>query len=157
MQATRVPFVSLLLLFSFVVSGVAHADRWPGHPRRPGPGWASMNDFVWSYSGPVPGGYCANIVEPSDPHAWNDNFLCSRFDYGMRWSFAGPIPGMACVNIVEPSDPDAWADNYLCTWRDIGLRWSFAGPIPGMNCLQVNEPAEPYNQAWQDNYLCLPF
>ena len=115
---------------------------------------ASMNDFDWSYSGPLRG-YCVNVNEPADPDAWGDNYLCSRRDYGLRFSYAGPIAGMHCVNMNEPEDPDTWADNYICTYQNIGLRWEFAGPRPGWNCLQINEPAEPYEEAWHDNYLCM--
>ena len=42
---------------------------------------------------------CTPIVEPSDPHAWNDNFLCAPADYGLRWSFAGPLPDMRCISV----------------------------------------------------------
>jgi hypothetical protein len=72
--------------------------------------------FVWSSAGPVPNMSCVQWLEASDPHTWNDNFLCSPTDYGVKWSFAGPIAGLNCTKIEEPAEPllEAWTDNYLC-------------------------------------------
>ena len=97
-------------------------------------------------------GRCVQINEPSDPHAWSDNYLCSEKDYGLQWSYARPLAGKTCVQVNEPSDPDAWSDNYLCSEKDYGLQWSYAGPLAGKTCVQVNEPSDP--DAWSDNYLC---
>lgn len=99
---------------------------------------------------------CTQILEPADPHTWNDNFLCTPQDFGVRWSFRGPIPGMRCTQIIEPSEPPqhTWRDNFLCVpWQSrLHFSWSFSGPIPGMPCIRFNEGADPHT--WQDNYLC---
>jgi hypothetical protein len=113
-------------------------------------------ELTWSSAGPAPGPFCVHFDEPSDPHTWFDNHLCTQRDFGLRWSLAGPIAGMVCIVINEPSDPDQWADNHLCAPVDYGLRWSIAGPIAGMRCTLINEPAEPVLEAWGDNYLCAP-
>ncbi len=109
--------------------------------------------LTWSYVGPISGMTCTQMLEPSDPHTWNDNYICASKDIGMRWSYAGPIGGMNCTQIIEPSDPDTWNDNYLCVPSTSGmqLRWSFAGN-PGGTCVQVLEPSDP--NTWNDNYLC---
>ncbi len=110
---------------------------------------------VWfSYAGPMSGKSCVRINEPADPHTWNDNYLCSDANLGLKWSYSGPLSGMTCVQINEPADPHAWQDNYLCSAGNLGLRWSYAGQIPGMRCILVNEPSDPYG--WTDNYLCMP-
>jgi hypothetical protein len=111
-------------------------------------------EFEFSFVGMVAGKTCLSVDEPSDPHFWADNYLCTQRDFGLRWSIAGAIPGMTCTQIVEPSDPDAWSDNFLCAPVDYGLRWSFVGPIPDMRCTLVNEPSDP--NFWGDNYLCAP-
>ncbi len=111
-------------------------------------------ELEFSFIGVVPGKTCLSLNEPSDPHFWADNYLCTPRDFGLAWSTAGPIPGLVCTQIIEPSDPDTWSDNYLCAPVDYGLRWSYAGPIPDMRCTQVNEPSDP--DFWSDNYLCAP-
>ena len=111
----------------------------------------------WSSAGPYGGMKCVQLLDPSDPHSWNDNYLCFDRDYGFRWSSAGPVGGMKhCVQIKEDADPDTWQDNYLCSDKDYGLQWSQAGELPGMNCTRVNEPAEPADHYWNDNFLCRP-
>jgi len=98
--------------------------------------------------------FCTKIDEPTDPHGWNDNFLCSTHDLGLRWSSLGPINGMVCTKFFEGSDPDGWSDNYLCAPKDYGFRWSFDGPVGAMQCLQITEPSDPHT--WNDNFLCWP-
>ena len=57
---------------------------------------------------------CTHIHEGSDPHGWNDNYLCAPRDLGLRYSSAGPIAGMNCTQLVEGADPHTWNDNWLC-------------------------------------------
>ncbi len=109
-------------------------------------------DLAWSSAGPVAGMNCLLINEASDPHTWNDNYLCTKRDFGFVWSASGPITGKYCLKMDEPADPNTWADNYLCMPSHLGLRWSASGPISGMDCLQFNEPADP--NGWDNNYLC---
>jgi hypothetical protein len=112
-------------------------------------------DLAWSNAGRVAGkSYCTPMSEPSDPHTWSDNFLCSSINHGLVWSNDGPIDGMRCTLINEPSDPDTWSDNYLCvpSASQLTLSWSFLGPIYGKECIQIVEPADPHT--WSDNYLC---
>ena len=110
--------------------------------------------LTWSSAGPMPGQHCVRLLEPSDPHTWDDNYLCAPKDLGLSWSFAGPLPGQHCVRLNEASDPHTWDDNYLCSRQDFGFRWSSAGPVAGLDCLALTEPADPHT--WNDNYLCWP-
>jgi hypothetical protein len=110
--------------------------------------------FSWSAAGPIAGMICVQIVEPADPDSWNDNFLCTPRDFGLRWSAAGPIAGMTCTSLNEIADPYTWVDNFLCAPVDYGLRWSSGGAIPGMRCTQLLEPSDP--NTWNDNFLCAP-
>jgi hypothetical protein len=110
--------------------------------------------FSWSSAGAIAGQVCVNILEAADPYTWNDNFLCTPRDFGLRWSSGGPIAGMTCTQWLEPSDPFTWNDNFLCAPVDYGLRWSAAGPLAGMRCTQILEAADPHT--WNDNYLCAP-
>lgn len=99
---------------------------------------------------------CIQINEPADPHTWQDNFLCSNRDLGIRWSFRGPIPGMRCTQITEGAEPPqhTWHDNFLCLPPEspLELAWSARGPIPGLHCLRFLEPSDPHT--WSDNFLC---
>ncbi len=110
--------------------------------------------LAWNCGGPIPGWTCTQILEPADPHTWNDNYLCASGEIGAVWSYAGPRAGMRCTQILEPADPHTWTDNYLCVPHNSPyyFQWSFAGPIPGNNCIQWDEPADPHT--WADNYLC---
>lgn len=115
---------------------------------------AQSKSLVWSFAGPIAGKHCVQINEPADPDTWNDNFLCSTIDLGIRWSFAGPIGGMRCTQINEPADPHKWNDNFLCvpTSSPFQFAWSFAGPIFNKHCVQIVEPAD--HHTWNDNFLC---
>ena len=105
----------------------------------------------FSSTGPIAGMACTQISEPSDPHGWSDNYLCSERALGLRWSSSGAIAGMTCVNVNEPTE-SAWANNYLCTPEDWGLTWSSNGVPAGKECVAFNEPSEP--SGWGDNHLC---
>lgn len=113
--------------------------------------------FTFSCDGAESGQSCVNLNEPSDPHTWNDNFLCTRADYGLRWSSSGPLEGMTCTNVTEGAEPlaSAWSDNYLCAPKQspLELSWSSAGPIAGKTCVHFNETLDLAN-SWSDNYLC---
>lgn len=115
----------------------------------------ALPSFTWSQAGAIPGLVCVRIHEDSDPHTWNDNYLCSNQDLGLTWSVHDPIPGMRCTRIYEDADPDAWSDNYLCTPLNasFALSWSQAGPIPGKACTRIYEDSDPH--AWSDNFLCV--
>jgi hypothetical protein len=116
--------------------------------------------FTWSFTGPLPPPLvCVQIVEPSDPDAWSDNYLCTQRDFGLKWSFAGKDPTLPfCTQINEPAEPAAqmWADHYLCSPVDYHLQWFIAGKPadPTLDCVQIVEPSDP--DAWGDNYLCAP-
>ena len=115
-------------------------------------------EFAWSSSGPIAGWNCVQILEPGDPHTWDDNYFCSRYeDHGMTWSHAGPIAGMTCVQVIEAMDPDGWDDNYLClpTSSSVEFLWQFgAGSIltEWGTCVQWSEASDPHT--WHDNYMC---
>ena len=126
------------------------AANKPAAPAAPQP----VDILRWSFDKWIPGMFCTKVDEPTDPHGWDDNFLCSSNDLGLRWSSLGPLSGMVCTRFEEGSDPDGWSDNYLCAPRDYGFRWSFWGPVEGMQCLQINEPDDPHT--WGDNFLCWP-
>jgi hypothetical protein len=108
--------------------------------------------IFWSSAGSIPGRHCIQVIEPADPHTWNDNYLCTDIDYGFKWSYAGTIPGMSCLSMNESADPHTWGDNYLCAPLDYGYIWSTAGPVPNMTCVQIHETADP--DTWTDNYIC---
>jgi hypothetical protein len=112
--------------------------------------------LAWSYAGPIEGMHCVNWEEPSDPHDWDDNYLCAARDFGFRWSFRGPIQGrgLRCIQVKEPSDPHFWHDNYFCWPRDLNVsfRFSSSGRIPNWGCVAVVEPSDPHT--WSDNFLC---
>ncbi len=128
----------------------------PPPPAPPPPPQTTSPDgkFTWSYSGPISGMVCVQIIEPADPHTWEDNYFCSNEDYGIQWSCCGPIGNMKNTQIIESADPETWDDNYLAVPNDslINFSWSSAGPIAGLNCVQWIEPADPHT--WDDNYLC---
>lgn len=112
--------------------------------------------LVWSYAGRIEGMHCVQWREPSDPHKWDDNYLCTERDVGLQWSFRGPIlgRGLKCIQVNEKSDPHDWHDNYFCWPRDLKVtfRFSSAGRIPGQRCIAIVEPSDPHT--WRDNYLC---
>ena len=140
-------------------SGPAHAAKKKppqAAAKKPAPPAAprKLEVLRWSSASWIPGMFCTKIDEPSDPHGWNDNFLCSTRDLGLRWSSLGPISGMVCTRFDEGSDPDSWGDNYLCAPRDYGFQWYYDGPLKGMQCLQITEPEDPHT--WTDNFLCWP-
>ena len=115
-----------------------------------------LNGLVWSFAGPIEGMHCVQWREPSDPHNWNDNFLCSERNAGFQWSFRGPIlgRGLKCIQVNEKADPHDWHDNYFCWPRDLKVRFRFSstGRIHGFRCLAIIEPSDPHT--WHDNYLC---
>jgi len=112
--------------------------------------------LMWSYAGPLSGMHCVQWNEPSDPHQWDDNYLCSERDVGFKWSHRGPIlgRGLKCIQVREKSDPHDWHNNYFCWPRDLAVtfRFSASGRVPGMRCIAIVEPSDP--NTWRDNYLC---
>ena len=114
----------------------------------------SNGPFHWSCNGPLPNRYCTQILEPSDPNTWQDNYFCTNMNLLMRWSYNGPIYGQACTQIYEYADPHTWQDNYLCVppTSEYHFIWSSAGALPGLRCVQWREPSDP--DTWNDNYLC---
>jgi hypothetical protein len=103
---------------------------------------------------------CTQIIEPSDPNTWADNYLCSNVDLSMVWGYAGPTSNMDCTQVIEPSDPHDWADNYLCLPTDSSYEFAWAYSdgqkdahiTSGYSCVSMNEPSDP--DAWADNHLC---
>ena len=112
--------------------------------------------IAWSSAGPIGGRACTHIHEGSDPDTWQDNWLCSTVDYGIRWSSAGPIGGMRCTQIHEGAEPAShtWNDNFLCVpnGSPLNFSWSTAGPIAGKTCVMWHEASDPHT--WMDNFLC---
>jgi hypothetical protein len=115
--------------------------------------FSAKRDFhlTFSSSGAIAGKNCTRIYEPSDPHGWDNNYLCSERDLRMRWSSSGPIAGMTCVNVNEPNE-SVWSNNYLCTPENWGLTFSSNGIPANKECVALYEPADPYG--WNNNYLC---
>jgi hypothetical protein len=112
--------------------------------------------LTWSYAGPIESMHCVQWREPSDPHNWDDNYLCADKNVGFQWSFRGPIlgRGLKCIQVNEKSDPHDWHDNYFCWPRDLNVtfRFSSTGRVYGFSCLAIIEPSDP--NTWRDNYLC---
>lgn len=113
--------------------------------------------FHWRSWGQIPGMHNVQILEPADPHTWNDNYLGIENNYlEWMWSCDGPKAGWECIQWHEPADPHTWNDNYLC-YRGNAMhefRFSCCGPIEGWNCVQIAEGAEPGEHTWGDNYFC---
>jgi hypothetical protein len=75
--------------------------------------------FRWSHAGAISGMRCTRVVEPSDPHTWQDNYLCvpKTSNYHFTWAYASSMrpSGKSCIQWLEPSDKKhTWHDNYLC-------------------------------------------
>jgi len=134
----------------------------------------SPYDFRWSSEGQIPGKSCIRWLENSDPHSWDNNYLCATHGAGgsiphvpqdpvwpsdFKWSMDKIPEGYDCIQIYESSEPreTMWHDNYFC-WKegtkDPGMRWNTNGTIPGMRCTQITEPWDEHS--WEDNYLCVP-
>ncbi len=115
-------------------------------------------ELSWSSAGPLANRICTAITEPSDPHGWNDNYLCSSRDLGLGWSSNGvnpdpsPSPTDTAVPVNEPADPNGWNNNVLFTPENLGLIFSSSGPQANQSCTAITEPADP--NGWGDNYLC---
>ena len=126
-------------------------------PPPPPPCDRTSGPFTFSCDGPQAAQTCVNLNEPSDPHTWTDNFLCSATDFGFRWSYAGPIDGMDCTAVNEAAEPlaGAWSDNYFCAPKQSPwvVSYSSAGPLDGKTCVHLNETLDLAN-SWGDNYLC---
>ena len=124
------------------------------------PQFKMLPGLQWSQGGALPGKHCIKINEPSDPHTWDDNFLCMNAapESEISWSYTGYVPPQICTKVVEHNDVDkaVWLDNYLCSSDDrYCMRWSITGPLADMDCLRIHEDAEPSNHSWNDNYLCV--
>jgi len=93
----------------------------PPPPAPPPPPQTTSPDgkFAWSCSGPIDGMVCVQIIEPADPHTWDDNYLAVPNDslINFFWSSAGPIAGLNCVQWIEPADPDTLAIWYIARPR----------------------------------------
>ena len=101
---------------------------------------------------------CTGLKESADPHSWNNNYLCTSEDLGIRFKTAGVIQDMDCTNLNEESDREGtWFDNYLCLPKSSAFKftWSSEGPIAGKECLSMYEEAEPYANSWWNNFLCV--
>ena len=117
-------------------------------------------------AGPIKNMRCTRILERSDPHTWEDNYLCvpNNSPYQFSWSSAGEITGKSCIKWTEPGDGQGtWGDNFLCHDyypsqpqqypsfpRD--FRWSYAGVPVGYDCVHIQEKADPHT--WNDNFFC---
>ena len=129
---------------------------------KPGPAPASVMqesiapELTWSFAGPIDGKFCVQWNEPSDPHNWDDNYLCSERDLKFQWSFRGAITGrgLNCTQVKEAADPHTWHDNFFCWPRNLGIefRFSSSGRLYGYRCVAIIEPSDPHT--WYDNYLC---
>lgn len=121
----------------------------------------AIDEFAWSYDGPIAGRTCVRVIEPSSParHEWGDNYLCTRSDWQISWSYNGPLDGQICTKVTEPSERAIhdWDDNYLCVLPEspLVLIWSYRGAVDGLRCIQVNEPSAPRRLNWDDNFLCV--
>lgn len=120
---------------------------------KPKPEPVTDGTFVWSNSGVLDNMTCTQWKEPSDPHGWSDNFLCTSRSDDIRWSADGPIDGMRCIQIAESADPH-FKNNWLCVPNESSLNfvWSESGNMEGMNCVRTDEPNDKHS--WDDNYLC---
>jgi hypothetical protein len=115
----------------------------------------TVGSFTFSMTGAVEGHQCAN-VDSGDPNTWNDNFLCSSEELGLRFSASGPPDGMTCTQITESADatPQFWANAWLCLPKGApySLSWSSAGPLEHSQCVRWFDHSE--SATWLDNWLC---
>ena len=115
----------------------------------------TVGSFTFSMNGAVEGHQCAN-VDSGDPNTWNDNFLCSGEELGLRFSASGPLDGMTCTQITESADatPQFWANSWLCLPKGApySLSWSSAGPLEHLQCVRWFDHSE--SATWLDNWLC---
>jgi len=120
----------------------------------------AFGQFYWSYDGPIAGKVCTQWYESSDiAGGWDNNYLCSDYDWDVQWSSLGPIPGMKCIQIRETAEPiRGWQDNYLCVPDRSPITFTFSTSGPGCGndgVLRIYEPSDPHS--WNDNYLCWSF
>ncbi|MCL4756205.1 MAG: M15 family metallopeptidase [Myxococcales bacterium] len=147
-----------------VPSEAWHWEWWGG-----GPGGGPCGDcdrsassvvgsFTFSCDGPEAGATCVQVDEPSDPHTWGDNYVCSATNHGAVWSYAGAIDGMDCTPVAESASAyaSAWSDNYWCVPPNsmAQFAWSSAGPMAGWSCVHWNEP-QSQSDSFGDNFLCV--
>ena len=100
--------------------------------------------------------FCTNLNEPSDPHTWDDNYICYDRGLEIKWSNNGVIDGLHCTSVDEPSEEPSsqWQDNYLCSRFDLGLVFRSSSGGTHQDCVSFHEPSEPDSTTWWDNYLC---
>jgi len=70
-------------------------------PEPNGAAAATLPVPMWPYAGALPGWACTQWREDADPHAWQDNFVCSSVDTGLHGNSTEAIPGMGCTAITE--------------------------------------------------------
>jgi len=70
----------------FIIVSAAECLRYPIFP----------DEFKWSNSGRLndTSYKCVQILEPSDPDSWDDNYLCFKsgetyYDANLHWSYSG--------------------------------------------------------------------
>ncbi|KMW57119.1 hypothetical protein AIOL_002078 [Candidatus Rhodobacter oscarellae] len=84
---------------------------------------SATKHFEFSDSGPVRGKRCTRLNEPFGSPVWDDNYLCTDYDfpYELRFSIHNRITTVGsnggCLHMPEhvPAQ-QAWDDNYLC-WQ----------------------------------------
>ena len=155
-QQTERRKIAAQRLSSLLAWTPTQANRRQPLARQAAPRGVFNPELTWSFAGPISGMSCVRWNEPSDPHDWADNYLCSDRDYGFAWSFRGPIRGrgLNCTQVKEAADPHTWHDNFFCWPRNLGVafRFSSGGRLPNHKCTAIIEPSDPHK--WYDNFLC---
>ncbi|HVX56646.1 MAG TPA: hypothetical protein VHA37_02845 [Candidatus Saccharimonadales bacterium] len=146
----------------------------PGTPGSPQIGLA------WSSAGPIAGYNCVHIDEPSDPHTWDDNYLCEdpHYSVALAWTHdaGNPSPsynpydgwdtqadiqakGYPYCTAWNVPDPDTWYDNVLCANQNIGLTFSTTNLTSATeNCTNISESADPdANWSHGGYWLCAQY
>ncbi|MGH1413595.1 MAG: hypothetical protein ACRBB0_08875, partial [Pelagimonas sp.] len=116
--------------------------------------------LTWSDNGVLPGQHCIKIDE--EQFGWDNNFLCSTRDHGLRWSNYGRLPGMKCFSfnetVVDGTASNLWKDNYLCQPPESEYDFLFItdGKTAGLadRCIKIFEGNGSVNASWNDNFLC---
>jgi hypothetical protein len=79
-------------------------------------------------------------------NGWENNFLCSREDYGLEINFGSPIYDMHCTRMTPCNVTSWWSDPYICSpyWWNWYFDWSPSGtPHKSLECLDIEEPEHP--------------
>jgi hypothetical protein len=123
--------------------------------------------LMWSNSKPVPGAMSCLKIENSTESAWNNTYLCTSHEIGLKWAKSNAEKeslvkqGYKATQIIEAAEPkqNQWDNKWLCVPEQsfVEFKWtsSNAGRAKlekeGFNVVRWDVPRDPHT--WADNYL----